>query len=83
MGNVHASESGVPPSPPPSPGSPGEEKDKNPGTVEELHKDCKELFPMAFEGGKLLVQKALSNNFQVKFFQCLCGHRSTRILILV
>jgi len=63
MGNVHASESGVPPSPPP--GSPGEEKDKNPGTVEDLHRECKELFPMAFEGGKLIVQKALSNNFQV------------------
>ena len=66
MGNVHASESSVPPSPPP--GAPGEEKDKNPGTVEDLHRECKELFPMAFEGGKLIVQKALSNNFQVHFF---------------
>ena len=66
MGNVHASESGVPPSPPP--GSPGEEKDKNPGTVEDLHRECKELFPMAFEGGKLIVQKALSNNFQVQIY---------------
>ena len=63
MGNVQASESGVPPSPPGAPSS--EDKDKNPGTVEDLHKDCKELFPMAFEGGKLIVQKALSNNFQV------------------
>ena len=64
MGNVQASESGVPPSPPA--GAPSsEDKDKNPGTVEDLHKDCKELFPMAFEGGKLIVQKALSNNFQV------------------
>ena len=66
MGNVHASESGVPPSPPP--GSPGEEKDKNPGTVDDLHRECKELFPMAFEGGKLIVQKALSNNFQVQIY---------------
>ena len=66
MGNVHASESSVPPSPPP--GAPGEEKDKNPGTVEDLHRECKELFPMAFEGGKLIVQKALSNNFQVYVF---------------
>ena len=65
MGNVHASESGLPPSPPP--GSPSEEKDRNPGTVEDLHRECKEVFPMAFEGGKLIVQKALSNNFQVKF----------------
>ena len=63
MGNVQASESGVPPSPQGAPSS--EDKDKNPGTVEDLHKDCKELFPMAFEGGKLIVQKALSNNFQV------------------
>ena len=75
MGNVHASESGVPPSPPP--GSPGEEKDKNPGTVEDLHRECKELFPMAFEGGKLIVQKALSNNFQVRYtildkLKCIC-----------
>ena len=62
MGNVHASESGPPPSPPPS-----EEKDRNPGTVEDLHRECKEIFPMAFEGGKLIVQKALSNNFQVLF----------------
>jgi len=61
MGNVHASEAGVTPPPPPSPPT----EDRNPGTVEDLHSKCKEIFPMAFEGCKLLVQKGLSNNFQV------------------
>lgn len=37
----------------------------NPGTVEDLHKQCQNVFPMFFEGAKLLVNKALSNNFQV------------------
>jgi len=60
MGNVHASEGVAPPPPPSSPAD-----DKNPGTVEDLHSKCKEIFPMAFEGCKLLVQKGLSNNFQV------------------
>lgn len=63
MGNVQASESGVPP-PGMSPSAPASEE-RNPGTVEDLHKECKEIFPMAFEGAKLVVQKALSNNFQV------------------
>jgi len=61
MGNVNASEAGVAPGMTP----PGAGEDKNPGTVEEIHKECKEIFPMAFEGTKLVVQKALSNNFQV------------------
>jgi len=37
----------------------------NPGTIEELHKRCQGVFPMFFEGAKLLVNKGLSNNFQV------------------
>jgi len=59
MGNVNASESGAipPPSPP--------EEDVNPGTVEDLHKKCKDVFPMYFEGAKVLVNKGLSSNFQV------------------
>jgi len=60
MGNIHASESGPPPPPPPAP-----EADNNPGTVEDLHKKCKEIFPMEFEGCKVMVNKGLSNNFQV------------------
>ena len=72
MGNVHASEAGIPPpsggsqSGPPS-GSPQQNDNKNPGTVEDLHKDCKEVFPIPFEGSKLLIQKALSSTFQVRF----------------
>ena len=38
---------------------------RNPGTVEELHARWKEMLPQPFEGAKLLVQKGLSNNFQV------------------
>jgi len=62
MGNVQAMES-APPPPPGSPATPAE--DRNPGTVEDLPNQCKEVFPNAFEGFKLLVQKGLSNNFQV------------------
>ena len=40
---------------------------RNPGTVEELHARWKEMLPQPFEGAKLLVQKGLSNNFQVHF----------------
>jgi mitochondrial import receptor subunit TOM40 len=58
MGNVQAMEMAPPQSPSP-------DVDRNPGTVEDLHNRCKEVFPMAFEGCKLLVQKGLSNNFQV------------------
>ena len=65
MGNVHASEMGG--GPPPGPGMPPPPtEDTNPGTVEEIHKECKEVFPMPFEGGKLMVSKMLSNNFQVR-----------------
>lgn len=37
----------------------------NPGTIEELHKQCQSVFPMCFEGGKLMVNKGLSSRFQV------------------
>jgi len=57
---VHASEMGGPP-----PGMPAPAEDTNPGTVEDIHKECKEVFPMPFEGAKLMVSKMLSNNFQV------------------
>ncbi len=40
-------------------------KSLNPGTMEDLHKQCQNVFPMFFEGAKLLVNKGLSNNFQV------------------
>ena len=71
MGNVNAAESGVPPSggsqSSPS-GLPPQTDSKNPGTVEDLHKDCKEVFPIPFEGSKVLIQKALSSTFQVSFY---------------
>jgi mitochondrial import receptor subunit TOM40 len=57
MGNVHAAESAASPAAP--------EADRNPGTMEDLHKKCKDVFPMYFEGCKFLVNKGLSNNFQV------------------
>ncbi|XP_075345638.1 mitochondrial import receptor subunit TOM40 homolog, partial [Mycteria americana] len=37
----------------------------NPGTFEECHRRCKELFPVQMEGVKLTVNKGLSNHFQV------------------
>ncbi|XP_064617732.1 mitochondrial import receptor subunit TOM40 homolog 1-like [Liolophura sinensis] len=64
----------VPPSPP-SPPKPGDsptsvlaEPSKfadNPGTFEDLHKKCKDVFPQVFEGGKLIISKALSSHFQI------------------
>ena len=50
----------VPETPPKSPIGPD-----NPGTVEDLHKRAQNVFPMYFEGAKLLVNKGLSNHFQV------------------
>uniref|UniRef100_A0A8C6T376 Translocase of outer mitochondrial membrane 40 homolog, like n=2 Tax=Neogobius melanostomus TaxID=47308 RepID=A0A8C6T376_9GOBI len=37
----------------------------NPGGFEECHRKCKEVFPMQMEGVRLLVNKGLSNHFQV------------------
>lgn len=42
-----------------------EETSTNPGTFEEMHRKCKELFPQTFEGGRFLVSKGLSSHFQV------------------
>lgn len=38
---------------------------ENPGTMEDLHKKCKDVFPVNFEGAKLMVNKGLSNHFQI------------------
>lgn len=38
---------------------------ENPGTVEDLHKKCKDVFPVNFEGAKLMLNKGLSNHFQI------------------
>lgn len=37
----------------------------NPGTMEDLHKKCKDVMPVNFEGAKLMINKGLSNHFQV------------------
>ena len=49
----------------PTPPPPGLELPNNPGTIEELHKKCQGVFPMFFEGAKLLVNKGLNSHFQV------------------
>lgn len=54
----------------PSPSSPSEKpgeipQDTGPGTFEDLHKKCKDLFPNPFEGAKLIINKGLSNHFQI------------------
>lgn len=49
---------------PPVPAAPPTE-DVGPGPFEELHKKTKEIFPVPFEGAKLIVNKGLSNHFQV------------------
>jgi len=59
--------------PPPSPTSPitttsekkDEEKIENPGTMEELHKKTKDIFPTVFDGARVVFNRGLSNHFQV------------------
>ncbi|XP_065347725.1 mitochondrial import receptor subunit TOM40 homolog 1-like [Cloeon dipterum] len=81
MGNVFASSSPPPAAVPiplgPSPTAPEEEKILspsplskdpsliNPGPMEELHRKCKEVFPMTFEGAKFMVNKGVSQHFQI------------------
>uniref|UniRef100_A0A8C8EYZ7 Mitochondrial import receptor subunit TOM40 homolog n=1 Tax=Oncorhynchus tshawytscha TaxID=74940 RepID=A0A8C8EYZ7_ONCTS len=59
----------MPSVPPPSvPGQPAGETGSplpNPGTYEESHRKCKEVFPIQLEGVRLVVNKGLSNHFQV------------------
>lgn len=38
---------------------------RNPGTVEELNKQCKDVFPTNFEGCRMIFNKGLSNHFQI------------------
>ncbi|XP_074652355.1 mitochondrial import receptor subunit TOM40 homolog 1-like [Tubulanus polymorphus] len=53
--------------PPPAPAATSVEEtlDTNPKSFEELHRKCKEVFPTPFEGAKLLINKGLSNHFQI------------------
>lgn len=50
-----------------------EQKLENPGTVEELHKKCKDIQAMTFEGAKIMLNKGLSNHFQVSHTLNLCS----------
>jgi len=66
MGNVMASSlPPPPPPPPPAQTSSAEESLGNPGTVEDLHKKTKDVFPVNFDGAKIMVNKGLSNHFQI------------------
>ncbi|ELU09501.1 hypothetical protein CAPTEDRAFT_174847 [Capitella teleta] len=60
---------GAPVPPPPAVDAmapaPSPSEDTGPGTFEDLHKRCKDLCPVPFEGAKLIVNKGLSNHFQV------------------
>uniref|UniRef100_A0A914C807 Uncharacterized protein n=1 Tax=Acrobeloides nanus TaxID=290746 RepID=A0A914C807_9BILA len=38
---------------------------KNPGSWDELHRKVRDLFPLCFDGAKILYQKGLSSHFQV------------------
>ncbi|XP_054164362.1 mitochondrial import receptor subunit TOM40 homolog 1-like [Oppia nitens] len=77
MGNVLAATS--PPPPPTTYGVPpmstkddsvgkvdtSTANDLNPGPMEDLHKKCKDVFPMPFDGARLVITKGLSNHFQL------------------
>jgi len=79
MGNVHAKDSGKYQAPPPTMAPPppsdnpkpqqtsnsADERDRNPGLYEELHKQSKDLFPQVFEGAKVTMSKPLSSHFQL------------------
>jgi len=49
----------------------------NPGTMEELHKKCKDVMPTNFEGAKLMIQKGISYHFQVSHTLNLCTSNSS------
>ncbi|KAG7233631.1 hypothetical protein INR49_006769 [Caranx melampygus] len=54
----------------PPPAASGQEQEAepplpNPGAFDECHRKCKEVFPMQMEGVRLVVNKGLSNHFQV------------------
>ncbi|XP_012707031.3 mitochondrial import receptor subunit TOM40 homolog [Fundulus heteroclitus] len=60
----------VPPAAPPTGSGAGKEQRAenllpNPGAFDECHRKCKEVFPMQMEGVRLVVNKGLSNHFQV------------------
>lgn len=50
-------------------------KRENPGTVEDLHKKVKDLQATTFEGAKIMLNKGLSNHFQVSHTINLCSQQ--------
>ncbi|KAI4494590.1 PREDICTED: mitochondrial import receptor subunit TOM40 homolog 1 [Polistes canadensis] len=48
-----------------APSTPISDRLENPGTIEDLHKKCKDVLPVNFEGAKLMLNKGLSNHFQI------------------
>ncbi|VDO32204.1 unnamed protein product, partial [Brugia timori] len=36
----------------------------NPGSLEEIHRKCREVFPMCFDGARMMLTKAMSSHFQ-------------------
>jgi len=65
------------PTPSEEPAGPPQIKDlfpNNPGTFDELHKKCLEVFPQAFDGGKFALNKGLSDHLQVSHVVTLAGN---------
>ena len=65
MGNVIASSAAPPAAPAPAEDKTTKPVLENPGSMDELHKACKDVFPVNFEGAKIMVNKGLSNHFQI------------------
>jgi len=53
--------------------APAPKKFPNPGLFEELHKHSKEVYPLCFDGFRMVLQKGLSNHFQVNHTLNLSG----------
>nr|CAX70276.1 putative mitochondrial import receptor subunit TOM40 homolog [Schistosoma japonicum] len=82
MGNaVHASNSKGDVFAEPEPTKPQDNpSNEGPGTVENIHNKAHDIFPVPFEGARLVVNKGLSPNFQVNHSLSLnsdeqCGYR--------
>ncbi|KAL7978143.1 hypothetical protein Chor_005130 [Crotalus horridus] len=59
MGNIFS------PFPAPRKGARRAEGLANPGSFDELHRKCKDVFPQQMEGVKLIINKSLSSHFQI------------------
>ncbi|GAA41674.1 translocase of outer mitochondrial membrane [Clonorchis sinensis] len=77
MGNVVRAASPQGDAPKQLPVSEGSEKTalptEGPGTIETIHNKAHEVFPVPFDGAKLVINKGLSQNFQVNHSLSLCN----------